>query len=172
MNRAVVLLLVQIPFLSGCGTADANAPCTDLDIRQTAMRNLGAALVAGTTGDPTMEAVVHDDRYVVHIPRHHRRTFGMDSIAVAYTVNRSADLEVKWPAELGVPDTKFAMGPAVKVSTASGGQNVVSCAGEVVVSEQGEVGENIPLTFSVQTMDDGSVSVFGRFNELAFGRPR
>jgi zona occludens toxin (predicted ATPase) len=164
-------LLVLIPFLAACGAADAHAPCTDSEVREAAMRNLGAALVASTTGDPTMEAVVHDDRYVVHIPRQYRRAVGMDSISVAYTVNRSAELELEWPADLGIPDIKFALGSAVKVSTYSGGQNVVSCAGEVVVSQQGEVGENIPLTFSVQTMDDGSVSVFGQFMETTFGRP-
>jgi hypothetical protein len=50
--------------------------------------------------------------------------------------------------------------------------NVVSCAGEVVIREVGEADENIPLIFSVQTLDDGSMNVFGQFIQTTFDHPQ
>jgi hypothetical protein len=170
MKRAI-LLLVLIPFLSACGAADANAPCTDLEVRQAAMRNLAATLVGDAMGDPNRQVVVHDDRYVVHIPRQHRRAAGIDSVVIAYTLDATAELALVWPKETGISDMQMTLSHARKVSGSGNDAAVVACEGEVVVNAYGDIVDDAPITFRVQRQDDGRLSVSGEFGPTTFQSP-
>jgi hypothetical protein len=162
-----LLLLALIPYLAACGAADANAPCTDLNVREAALISLGARMMANAAGDNTWEAHIRDDRYIVPVPRQYRRALGMDSIVFYYSFDGNNSLVVTWPPETGLPDVHYSITDVQKLAR-SAADGVASCEGNLVIRSPGEFIRTEEIAYHVELLDDGHQSVVGQTGDVMF----